>query len=212
MSRELFVTREPQNERSRRTRAAILDAAWRLLEEKGGEGFTMEAVARRAGVTRRGVYLHFASRAELVLALHDHGNDVLDLQSSLGPVYEAPDAATSLDAFAEHLARFHRKILTINRAVVHGRHTDPDFAASYDQGMEAWLGTCRWITRRLSAEDRLAEPWTAETAADMLLALMRDEFIETLAVDRDWPEDQHVSLLAALFRRAFVRSADPGVS
>jgi AcrR family transcriptional regulator len=107
----------------------------------------MEAVAQRAGVTRRGVYLHFGSRAEFVLALHDHGNEALDLKSSLGLVFEAPDAATSLDAFAEHLTRFHRKILTINRAVEHGRHTDPDFAASYNQGLEAWLGTCRWITR-----------------------------------------------------------------
>jgi len=61
-----------------------------------------------------------------------------------------------------------------------------------------------WITCRLAAEDRLAEPWTAETAADMLLALMRDEFIDTLAVDRDWLEDQHVALLATLFRRTFV--------
>jgi AcrR family transcriptional regulator len=186
---------------------AILDAAWHQLEEQGGGGLTMGQVARRAGVTRRGLYLHFASRAELVLALHDHLNQALDLASSLGPVLDAPDAVAALDAFAEHLARFHRKILSINRAVVHGRHADPDFAASYDQGIEAWLGTCRWITQRLATEGRLAEPWTSETAADMLLALMRDEFVETLAVERGWPEDQHVELLATLFRRTFLRSA-----
>jgi AcrR family transcriptional regulator len=196
-------SREPQNERSRRTRAALLDAAWRLLEEEGG--LSMGEVARRAGVTRRGLYLHFASRAELILALHDHLNEALDLESSLGPVLAAPDAVTALDAFAEHLARFHRKILAINRPVIHGRHTDPDFAASYDQGLAAWLATCRRIAKRLAEEGRLAEPWTRSTAADMLLALMRDELVETLAVERGWPEDQHVELLRTLFRRTFVK-------
>jgi hypothetical protein len=45
----------------------------------------------------------------------------------------------------------------------------------------------------------------------MLLALMRDEFIETLAIDRDWPEDQHVALLATLFRRTFVDRGVTGI-
>lgn len=167
----------------------------------------MGEVARRAGVTRRGLYLHFASRADLILALHDHVNEALDLESSLRPVFDAADAVAALDAFAEHLARFHRKILAIDRAVVHGRHNDADLAALYDQGFEAWLGTCRWLTQRLADEGRLAEPWSMSTAADMLLALMRDEFVETLAVERGWSEDQHVELLGTLFRRTFVKPA-----
>jgi AcrR family transcriptional regulator len=202
--------REPQNARSRRTRAAILDAAWRILEELGGGGLVMGEVARRAGVSRRALYLHFASRGELVLALHDHIDEVLDLESSVRPVREAPDAVAALDAFAAHIASFHRKFLAIDRAVMHGRHSDPDLAALYESSLAVWLAGCRKLVKRLHDEGRLAEPWTIATAADMLFALMRDEVVETLAVERAWPVEQHARLLSTLFRRTFVKAAKRG--
>lgn len=59
----------PQNARSRRSRAALLDATRELITEGGFDALTMAAAADRAGVSRRAVYLHFATRAELVTAL-----------------------------------------------------------------------------------------------------------------------------------------------
>jgi AcrR family transcriptional regulator len=197
---------EPQNERGQRTRAAILDAAWRLLEEQGAGGLTMSEVARRVGVTRRALYLHFASRTDLVLGLLEHVDNELDLQSSLRPVREAPDAVSALEKFAAHLASYHRKILAIDRAVTHGRHSDPDLAALFDRGFEAWLQGCRKLAGRLADEGRLAEPWTVSTAADMLVALMRAEVVETLAIERGWSEEEHRTLLMTLFRRTFVKA------
>src|SRR5690242_17802927 len=53
-------TSEPgTNVRGRRTRAALLAATREVLEEGGFEELTMTAVAERAGVTRRAIYLHF---------------------------------------------------------------------------------------------------------------------------------------------------------
>ena len=63
---------EPTNARSRRTRTALLASTRAILEEQGFEALTMTAVADRAGVTRRAVYMHFASRAELLGALFDY--------------------------------------------------------------------------------------------------------------------------------------------
>jgi len=63
---------EPENARSRRTRAALLAATRQLIEEAGFEAATMAAVADRAGVSRRAVYLHFGSRPELMTALFDY--------------------------------------------------------------------------------------------------------------------------------------------
>jgi AcrR family transcriptional regulator len=201
---------EPKNERSRRTRAAFLDAAWQLLEEQGGPGFTMAEVARRAGATRRALYLHFASRSELLLTLHEYGDELLDVAESLRPAFEAPDAVTGLEEYAAHLVRIHPRILAINHVVVYGRHADPDLKALYDLGFKAWFGCCRALMQRLADEGRLAEPWTVSTAADMLLALMRDEVVETLAVERAWPAERHTELLATLLRRTFVSETGPG--
>ena len=63
---------EPQNVRSRGTRDALLNATRQIIEEDGYDKLTMATVAARAGVTRRAVYLHFTSRAELVSTLYDN--------------------------------------------------------------------------------------------------------------------------------------------
>lgn len=52
-----------------RSRAAILDAAVRLLRQRPDAG--MEAIATAAGVTRQTVYAHFSSRDELLAATVD---------------------------------------------------------------------------------------------------------------------------------------------
>lgn len=47
---------------------ALLDAAWDELRETGYVGFTIDAVARRAGTSRPVLYRRWPSRAQLVLA------------------------------------------------------------------------------------------------------------------------------------------------
>ena len=50
------------------TRAAILSAAVQTLQRAGVEGFTLEAVARRAGVVKGLVLYHYGSRGRLLRA------------------------------------------------------------------------------------------------------------------------------------------------
>ena len=50
------------------TRSRILDATVNMLEEHGGVGVRMGDIAKAAGISRQAVYLHFASRAELLVA------------------------------------------------------------------------------------------------------------------------------------------------
>ncbi len=200
-----FVSTEPQNERSRRTRAALLDATWHLLEERGPDGVTMTAVADRAGVTRRAVYLHFASRAELLLAVHAHIDEQLDLPGSARRVFEAPDAVTALEAFVAHLADFHPKIRKIDTALLAAKDTDPDLAALLDQGKRIWLDGCRRIAQRLDDEGVLAQPWTVETAADLMWHFMFPDVLERLTEDRQWPIDQYRELLTVVLTKSLVK-------
>ena len=51
------------------TRAAILDAAATLLEDKGPEAVTLRAVGEAAGVSRSAPYRHYADKAALMRAL-----------------------------------------------------------------------------------------------------------------------------------------------
>ncbi len=196
--------REPANARSRRTRGALLTAARAILEEQGFEALTMAAVADRAGVTRRAVYIHFASRAELVGALFDHVAETEGLEDSLRAVREAPDAVSALDEWAAHLARYHPRLVAVDRALQRVWRLDADAAAHRDRVVAEKLANCRRLAGRLAEEGRRAAGWTAAAAADMLFALISSDVVEALLVDRRWSRRRLAEHLALLFRSTFV--------
>lgn len=195
---------EPRNARSRRTRDALLAATRALLEEHGTESLTMAAVAERAGVSRRAVYLHFASRAELLTELFGYVSEQEGLASSLQPVWAAPNAAAALEEWAAHLARFHPRVLAVARAIQRVRSADPDAEAHWELVMADQQACCHRLAAWLAREHRLAPPWTVQTAADMLWALMSYELLEELLVDRGWSPRRYRTYLAALFQSAFL--------
>ena len=197
---------EPRNARSRRTHAGLLAAARALLEEHGTGRLTMTAVAERAGVSRRASYLHFPSRADLLIELFGYVSEQEGLASSLEQVWQARDAAAALDEWASHLARFHPRVLAVARAVQRVRRTDPDAAAQWALVMADQQACCRRLASWLAREQRLAPPWTVQTATDMLWALMSYELLEELMVDRGWSASSYRTHLAALFRATFLRN------
>lgn len=210
----MTATAQPGNSRSRRTRRTLLEATRAILEEAGFEALTIKAVAERAGVTRAAVYLHFTSRAQLVSALFDHMAQTAKLAESLDPVWKAPDAATALEEWARHLARYHVRLLAIDRAVQRVCDHDADAAAHQARVAAAKLANCRRLADRIHAEGRLAEPWTPTTAADIIYALATSDVIESLTVDRRWSRQRLADGLAALLRSTLMtdahRSKRPG--
>jgi len=198
---------EPTNARSRRTRAALLAAARQILEEDGFEALTMTAVGDRTGVTRRAVYLHFATRTDLVAALFDYVASVEGLDESLQKVWDAPDAVSALDEWAAHLARYHPRLLAVDRALQRVWRLDPDAAAHRKRVVAAQLSNCRGLVKRLQEEERLAASWTPTAAADMLFGLISSDLIEALLVDRRWSHRRLADHLALLFRSTFVALA-----
>lgn len=196
----------PQNQRSRDTRAALLDAAWDLLEHSAGPAPTMAAVAQAAGVSRRGLYLHFPTRGQLFIDLMTHVDDALDLAGSLRPIQEAADSLEALDAFADHVAGYHSRLVGVVRAVDRGREGDADLAALWDRSTSAWYGGCRRLAEALAAEGHLAAPWTPDTAADLMWALMSIELVDDLTGDRGWSTDELAERLRVLLHRTLCGS------
>jgi AcrR family transcriptional regulator len=56
-----------------RTRAAILDAALRIVSKAGLDGLTIGTLADATGMSKSGLFAHFGSREELLLAVLAHG-------------------------------------------------------------------------------------------------------------------------------------------
>ncbi|MGW6457382.1 TetR/AcrR family transcriptional regulator [Streptomyces sp. NPDC055078] len=113
---------------ARRSRAAILDAAIRLLNTRPDA--SVEAIATAAGVTRQTVYAHFPSREQLLTAVLDRvteeavaAMDAADLDT--GPAAEA--LLRLIDASGRTARRYPvllKKIgsLPVSRPADHQRH------------------------------------------------------------------------------------------
>jgi AcrR family transcriptional regulator len=164
---------------------------------------TMTRVAERAGITRRAAYLHFDSRESLLAGLFDFVASSEGLEESIARVFAAPDAVAALDEWARHLARYHPRLIAIDRAVERVYQLDPDAAAHRRRVIAAQLDSCQKLATWLARDNALAPGWRIETARDMLWALISTDMIDGLLNERGWREDQLAEHLALLFRSGF---------
>lgn len=86
-----------------RTRRAILDAMVDVIMEADGIGFSVQAVADRAGVTHRTIYNHFPTREALCDAFSNYVDELL--VASSGASGEPTWSLASLPQLAEDLYR-----------------------------------------------------------------------------------------------------------
>jgi AcrR family transcriptional regulator len=163
-----------------RTRARILKAARALLVARGGGAFSIEAIARRARVTRVTVYQRFGSRSKLLEALFDD----LARQGGmwdLADAFRQPDPQAALTRFVAIFARFWTAHRPIHRRLLG--------LAALDQGLERTLRArqewrrqgLRVIVGRLL--ERAAGPAAAspDETIDALFALTGFETFDLLA-------------------------------
>jgi AcrR family transcriptional regulator len=118
------------------TRSRIIAAARDLLAaERGTSGFTVDAVARQAGVARMTVYYQFKSKRGVLEALFD---DLANrgLMPHLRPVFQESDPVRALDQLIAAFAHFwNSDRVVIRRARALGA-LDPEIAESI-QGRDA---------------------------------------------------------------------------
>lgn len=99
-----------------RNRALLLDAARRLIAERGADAVTMDDVAAAAGVGKGTLFRRFGSRAGLMMVLLDEDERASQQAFLFGPPPLGPDAAPvdRLVAFGREricFAHTHRKLL-----------------------------------------------------------------------------------------------------
>src|ERR671939_1455948 len=95
-----------RQEAAEETRARIIAAARELLSAAGGvSGFTIDSVARQAGVARMTVYHQFGSKQGLLEALFD-SLAASGGMTQLATAFRRDDPLDALDAFTATFARF----------------------------------------------------------------------------------------------------------
>jgi AcrR family transcriptional regulator len=156
-----------------RTRARILKAARALLMAPGASAFSLDAVARRARVTRATVYQRFGSRTKVLEALFDD----MARQGGMWDLAEAfrqPDPEEALARFVATFGRF----WTVHRPVVQRL-----FALSVlDPALERALrARNEWRRQGLRQIIRPLHNASTNDAIDVLFALTSFHFFDSLA-------------------------------
>jgi AcrR family transcriptional regulator len=86
-------------------RQALLDGARDLLTERGADGFSLNELARRVGVSSAAPYRHFADRETLLSALRDEGYDQFGA-AQLAAAEQACDPADRIIRLVSAYLRF----------------------------------------------------------------------------------------------------------
>ncbi|NQD94269.1 TetR/AcrR family transcriptional regulator [Pseudomonas sp. CrR25] len=190
------------------TRTRILDATVRMLEEHGGRGVRMGDIAKAAGISRQAVYLHFASRTELLVAATRYLDEVLDVDRRLAPSRAAASGAERLALYIECWGNYIPEIYGVAKALLLAQGTDEAAAAAWNDRMLAMRDGCGAAIEALQADGNLAREWTPETATDALWTLLSVPNWENLTGECGWSTQQYVHWLKIVAKRTFIAEPD----
>jgi AcrR family transcriptional regulator len=162
-------------------RARVIDAAARSLREDASiSSFSLDAVAKAAGVTRLTVYHQFGSRRGLLEAVFDD----IARQGGLTEIAGAmamPDPHTALDRLVDIFCGFWSRDPAVGR-LHEAMATDPEFAHALLERNERRRKTFNALVRRIAG--KAASPRARQDAVDMLFALTSFAMFAMLRRDR----------------------------
>jgi AcrR family transcriptional regulator len=194
------VSRDPDA-----TREQILSAARKLLEERGYFGVGLEDIAKAAGVSRQAVYLHFESKAGLLLALVDWVDRSQELGRRIQWIQSAPDPVEMVERFIEvsigYAPTIHRIALVLESA----RRTDEAARLAWDDRMASRRRGIEHAISVLAEAGLLADGWTRATAADWVSTLTSVQSYENLTAACGWSTDEVIRHLKRIAVQTLVR-------
>ena len=166
--RDLPVSAPQERGDAARNRVLLLDAARRLIDERGADAVTMDDVAAAAGVGKGTVFRRFGSRAGLMMVLLDEDEQASQRAFMFGPPPLGPDAPPldRLLAFGRarlQFAHMHRELLVAASRDPHSRY---GAAATVQRTHVRMLLAAAGTTGDLDAQ------------SDALLALLEADYVE----------------------------------
>lgn len=178
--------------KSEKTRKRILEATVNLLESGAGNSVRMTDIAAAIGITRQALYLHFATRAELLMAATQYLDEIKHAESRLAPSRKATSGLARLDAFVSAWANYIPEIYGIAKALLAMQESDEVATAVWDKRMQDMKEGCAAAIEALAADGCLTPLLTVEEATDLMWATLSVRNWELLTRDCRWSQDFYV--------------------
>ena len=190
--------------RTRRTWAAVVEAAQSLFVERGYAATTIEAISDRSDTPQATVYRLFSSKRGILKALLDVsiGGDDRAVPMADRPQVRAllsdADPANQLTGFAALLREIMARVGPVHRLLADAARSDQDAAALLAeiarQRHEGQQGIARSLARSGALRPGLGE----RDAADVIHALASPEVYGLLVTDRGWSGERYETWLRSI--------------
>ncbi len=194
------------------TRNRILKAALKLLEASQGKGVRMTDIAKRAGITRQALYLHFSTRAELLIATTHYLDELKGSEDRLVPSRAARTGVERLDAFIEAWGNYIPEIHGVAKALLAMKDTDEAAAKAWEIRMQDVRQGCEAAINALNSDNMLSPDHSPNQATDILWTMLSVRTWEQLTIECGWPQERYIDTLKSLARRNFVMEGTSSVA
>jgi AcrR family transcriptional regulator len=192
-------------EQARRTRWQIVSAASELFQEFGYAGTTIEAVAERAGVSRKTVFTSVGNKVELLHLAYDYamGGDDQPLTMLERPELQAIIATENpweqLRMFGTFVADVHSRVSRLWLALRSAAEVDEAAHELYTRWeTERRLAMLRGPVPVMIEKGVLRDGLDAERAADLLWTFNDPALYDRLVNRAGWTKEQYTAWLHEL--------------
>ena len=190
--------------RTRRTQAAVVEAAQSLFVERGYAATTIEAISDRSDTPQATVYRLFSSKLGILKALLDVsiGGDDRAMPMADRPQVRAllsdADPANQLTGFAALLREIMARVGPVHRVLADAARSDQDAAALLAEIARQRHEGQQGIARSLAGSGALRPGLSERDAADVIHALASPEVYGLLVTDRGWSGERYETWLRSI--------------
>lgn len=208
-SRKRSYTSDLRTEQARETRRRIVAAATALFTELGYGATTIDAVATRAGVSRKTVFTAVGGKGVLLKLAFDWavtGDDEpvpMAERPVIRRIRESQDPDFIVTEYAVHMAETYPRLAPVALAVEAAAGAgEPDAVALLAEVRGQRLWGMNQMAAQLAGLEALPEGLSAEAAADLLWTLTDPAPYNLLVLQRGWTGERYAQWLAGAMRAA----------
>ena len=200
-----------REEQARATRRAIVEAGAALFVERGFAGTTVDAIAERAGVSRKTV---FTSVGGKVAVLKDAFDWALAGDDEPVPLGDRPavrdfltetDPATAVEKWARVMSEIAGRLAYIHPALVAAADVDPEAAELNETSERNRLHGARTFVRHLREIGGLREDVSVKRGAAVAALLMDPLGYRRLVLGDGWREKEYAVWVARMAAASLLR-------
>jgi AcrR family transcriptional regulator len=166
--RDLPVSAPQERGDAARNRVLLLEAARRLVDERGAGAVTMDDIACAAGVGKGTVFRRFGSRAGLMMVLLDEDERASQQAFMFGPPPLGPDAPPL------------ERLVAFGRARLKFAHTHRELLVAANRDPQSRYGAAATVlhTHVRMLLDSADTSGNLDAQTDALLALLEADYVE----------------------------------